>query len=69
MVASVYTEHWFATPFAFLFFAGYSYVATLVISEQLTRRREALAFAHAERISSESMPVADVQAAGVARAA
>jgi glycosyltransferase involved in cell wall biosynthesis len=69
VVASVYTEHWFATPFAFLFFAGYSYVATLVISEQLTRRREALAFAHAERISSESMPVADVEAAGVAGAA
>jgi hypothetical protein len=70
VVASVYTNHWFATPFAFLFFAGYSYVAGLVISEQMTRRREAMAHALAERISSESLGVvADVENAGVARAA
>ena len=31
VVASVQTGHWFATPFAVLFCAGYSYVAALVI--------------------------------------
>lgn len=37
-VASVQTGHWFATPFAFMFAAGYSYVAALVVQEQLARR-------------------------------
>lgn len=38
VVASVETGHWFATPFAMLFAAGYSYVATLVVHEQFARR-------------------------------
>ncbi len=37
-IASVETGHWFATPFAMLFAAGYSYVATLVVHEQFARR-------------------------------
>jgi cellulose synthase/poly-beta-1,6-N-acetylglucosamine synthase-like glycosyltransferase len=37
VVASVQTGHWFATPFACLFTAGYSYVAGMVIQEQLGR--------------------------------
>jgi hypothetical protein len=39
VVASVETGHWFATPFAMLFTFGYGYVATLVASEQVARRR------------------------------
>lgn len=38
-VASLETGHWFATPFALLFTAGYAYVAALVASEQFARRR------------------------------
>ncbi len=41
IVASVETGHWFATPFAMLFTFGYGYVATLVASEQVARRRAA----------------------------
>jgi len=41
VVASLETGHWFATPFAMLFMVGYGYVATLVASEQLARRRAA----------------------------
>jgi cellulose synthase/poly-beta-1,6-N-acetylglucosamine synthase-like glycosyltransferase len=41
IVASLQTGHWFATPFAFLFAFGYAYVATLVGTEQLARRRAA----------------------------
>ncbi len=40
-VASIQTGHWFATPFAMLFTFGYGYVATLVASEQLARRKAA----------------------------
>jgi cellulose synthase/poly-beta-1,6-N-acetylglucosamine synthase-like glycosyltransferase len=40
-VASIETRHWFATPFAMLFTLGYGYVATLVASEQVARRRAA----------------------------
>ncbi|MFO0668839.1 MAG: hypothetical protein U0235_04300 [Polyangiaceae bacterium] len=40
-VASIRTGHWFATPFAALFAAGYGYVASLVVSEQIARRRAA----------------------------
>jgi hypothetical protein len=43
VVASIETKHWFATPFAMLFAVGYGYVASLVIAEQLGRRREARA--------------------------
>lgn len=41
VVASVQTRHYFATPFAMLFCFGYGYVASLVMSEQARRRREA----------------------------
>ena len=41
VVASIETGHWFATPFAMLFMIGYGYVASLVASEQLARRRAA----------------------------
>jgi len=41
VVASVETGHWFATPFAMLFTFGYGYVASLVASEQVARRRAA----------------------------
>ena len=39
VVASLETGHWFATPFAMLFTIGYGYVATLVGTEQLARRK------------------------------
>lgn len=41
IIASIETGHWFATPFAMLFTFGYGYVASLVVSEQLARRRAA----------------------------
>ena len=41
VVASIETGHWFATPFAMLFTFGYGYVASLVASEQVARRRAA----------------------------
>jgi cellulose synthase/poly-beta-1,6-N-acetylglucosamine synthase-like glycosyltransferase len=44
-VASIETGHWFATPFAMLFTFGYGYVASLVASEQVARRRASLALA------------------------
>jgi cellulose synthase/poly-beta-1,6-N-acetylglucosamine synthase-like glycosyltransferase len=40
--ASIQTHHYFATPFAMLFAFGYGYVASLVIAEQLRRRRESV---------------------------
>ncbi|WP_394827081.1 glycosyltransferase [Pendulispora albinea] len=40
-VASIETGHWFATPFAMLFTFGYGYVASLVASEQMARRKAA----------------------------
>ncbi len=46
-VASLETGHWFATPFAMLFTFGYGYVASLVASEQLARRRAILRLAGA----------------------
>ena len=39
VIASLETGHWFATPFAMLFTIGYGYVATLVGTEQLARRK------------------------------
>jgi hypothetical protein len=41
VIASLETGHWFATPFALLFTLGYGYVASLVASEQVARRRAA----------------------------
>jgi hypothetical protein len=56
VIASIETGHWFATPFAGLFMVGYGYVAWLVVTEQLSRRREARALALAERESTEPAP-------------
>ncbi|HVH46860.1 MAG TPA: glycosyltransferase [Labilithrix sp.] len=41
IVAALETGHWFAAPFAMLFTFGYGYVASLVASEQVARRRAA----------------------------
>jgi cellulose synthase/poly-beta-1,6-N-acetylglucosamine synthase-like glycosyltransferase len=60
VVASLETGHWFATPFAMLFTFGYGYVASLVASEQVARRR-AMRLADAARPVStepESIPPA-----------
>jgi hypothetical protein len=43
VVASIETGHWFATPFAVLFMAGYAGVAALVIREQVVGRRTSIA--------------------------
>lgn len=52
VVASLETGHWFATPFAMLFTFGYGYVASLVASEQIARRRAArLGLAPAESVA------------------
>ena len=54
VVASMETGHWFATPFAMLFMFGYGYVASLVVSEQLARRKAA----SLSPVASESIPPA-----------
>jgi glycosyltransferase involved in cell wall biosynthesis len=64
VVASIETGHWFAAPFATLFMVGYGYVAWLVVTEQLSRRREAKLVV--ERPSGET---ATVEAAEIPRAA
>ena len=58
VVASIETEHWFATPFAMLFTVGYGYVAALVIAEQLGRRREAARSGgrRGDRVSGDAPP-------------
>ncbi len=56
VVASIETGHWFATPFACLFVFGYSYVASLVASEQRARRRAAQALPASAEL--ESIPPA-----------
>ena len=53
-VAAIETGHWFATPFAMIFTFGYGYVASLVASEQLARRRASLA--PAEEIPASGPP-------------
>jgi cellulose synthase/poly-beta-1,6-N-acetylglucosamine synthase-like glycosyltransferase len=40
-VAAIENGHWFAAPFAAMFTFGYSWVATLLIGEELERRRAA----------------------------
>jgi hypothetical protein len=50
-VASIETGHWFATPFAMLFTFGYGYVASLVASEQLARKKASEA-----QLASDSVP-------------
>jgi hypothetical protein len=59
VIASIETGHWFAAPFASLFMIGYSYVAWLVVSEQVAVRRAALARASsppAEAVETPAMP-------------
>ena len=59
VIASLETGHWFATPFAMLFTIGYGYVATLVGTEQLARRRAAhLVPAGAQALDSVPPPAA-----------
>jgi glycosyltransferase involved in cell wall biosynthesis len=60
-VASIETGHWFATPFAMLFTFGYGYVASLVASEQIARRRAAAAPVRAA-LASDSVPPAAASA-------
>ncbi len=60
VVASVRTQHYFATPFAMLFAFGYAYVALLVGAEQARRRRgeaQAPSLAPAESAAPEAPPV------------
>jgi len=57
MIASLYTGHWFATPFALLFSLGYGYVAILVATEQANRRREQAAAVSSERPSDAPAPM------------
>lgn len=59
VVASLETGHWFATPFAMLFTFGYGYVAALVASEQVARRRAAR---YGEAPLTESVPPAPASA-------
>lgn len=54
VVASIQTNHWFATPFAGLFMFGYGYVASQVTLEQLEQRR-------AERVSGVPAEVAELE--------
>ena len=66
VIASIETRHWFAAPFAFLFMAGYGYVAWLVGSEQLGQRLTPRADSGTSRVSAPGMDDAE---AGVIRAA
>lgn len=68
VVLSLQTGHYFATPFATLFALGYGYIATLVISEQLARRRRVTGQEPAlasDRVSGE-MAKAGAEGAAVA---
>ncbi|MBK9000250.1 MAG: glycosyltransferase [Myxococcales bacterium] len=59
VIASIETGHWFAAPFASLFMLGYSYVAWLVVAEQVAVRRAVLARASdppAEAVETPAMP-------------
>ena len=62
VVASIETGHWFATPFAMLFTAGYGYVAGLVVTEQASRRRAATPAPVPGRGESASVPPASEEA-------
>ena len=64
VVASIETGHWFATPFAMLFTFGYGYVASLVASEQVARRRAArLGLAPATESLAPPVPAASEELA------
>jgi cellulose synthase/poly-beta-1,6-N-acetylglucosamine synthase-like glycosyltransferase len=60
IVASLETGHWFATPFAMLFTFGYGYVAALVASEQLARRKATRALGSVPRESQFPEPTASL---------
>jgi glycosyltransferase involved in cell wall biosynthesis len=64
VVASIETRHWFATPFAFLFMAGYGSVAWLVASEQLGQRHPT-----ADRASAPALNESEAEGAGIVNAA
>jgi hypothetical protein len=68
-VASVETGHWFATPFAMLFTFGYGYVATLVASEEVSRRSAASKLALAGTPLADSVPPPAPSRGDVAEAA
>jgi cellulose synthase/poly-beta-1,6-N-acetylglucosamine synthase-like glycosyltransferase len=63
IVASLETGHWFATPFAMLFTFGYGYVALLVASEQVARRRAARLALVERTPMPDSIPPSSVPAA------
>jgi hypothetical protein len=63
VIASLETGHWFATPFASLFTFGYSYVAWLVVAEQVSVRRAALARASEPPAEAQEQPSALPRAA------
>lgn len=70
-IASIETGHYFATPFTMLFALGYGYVASLVITEQVRRRREygSIAPVSSQSPESERAPlVSDLVALARARA-
>jgi glycosyltransferase involved in cell wall biosynthesis len=62
VVVALQTAHWFAAPFAMLFFCGYAFVAFRVVAEQVTQRRTV------STVPAESDGPA-VEPVGVARAA
>ncbi len=69
VVASIETGHWFATPFAGLFAFGYSYVATLVVREQLVRTKSSdVSSPVSERDSGEVPAVAVSEQGDIAAA-
>jgi cellulose synthase/poly-beta-1,6-N-acetylglucosamine synthase-like glycosyltransferase len=61
VIASVQTGHYFATPFALLFTIGYAYVAVLLVTEQATRRREAIRAASAAGEAAEPLALEGAQ--------
>lgn len=67
VAAAFETGHWFALPFAALFMLGYAYVSTLVVTEQMSRRREVESI-RAPVESGETL-VEGAEAPSVARAA
>jgi hypothetical protein len=67
-IAAIETGHWFATPFAMIFTFGYGYVASLVASEQIARRRASLAPAEEVPASGPPNSLAPPAAASAAEA-
>jgi hypothetical protein len=55
-VAALETGHWFAAPFAMLFTFGYGYVATLVASEEMSRRAAAASLGLTGGAETASVP-------------